>query len=216
MSQDSTFYKKVSFGNLNLLSVLPPVTSFSCSEQSHVLEASGKQMALSAVYRGNNWGLEKWRLTPSLLTSSCSIVGGRGVPLLWVLWEIHWSYFWERRRVYCQGHKCPAMHKTLLQKEAILLQMPGTPPGRNAALGRPWTLNLECCSWIQEPWWLSAKNLAGTQKNILFIYQVSKPELVLWSYFPPGMQKCLWLSIKTFLCWELSWVYIVLNFSILQ
>ena len=43
--------------------------------------------------------------------------------------------FWEWEGVYSQRYKCPAMHKVVPQKEAMLPQIPCAPQGASLHLG---------------------------------------------------------------------------------
>ena len=94
------------------------------------------------------------------------------------------KYLWEWVGVCSRGCNCPVSkmktsrpkYQEHPQGERLLLDNTDL---KNVARG--------CEGLIDYPLW----DPAGTQTNIPFIYQITKPEIVLWSYFSPGMQKML-------------------------
>lgn len=100
------------------------------------LGVNQKHMTLSSVYRGNNWGLEKWILTVGLLTSVlvCSHRRERSATPMGSLGNAL-KLFWEWEGLYSQRYDVLHCTKSSPKRKISSPKIPWSPPGSNVALG---------------------------------------------------------------------------------
>lgn len=121
--------------------------------------------------------------------------------------------FLRMERIYSKRCKCSEMHVTAPQRKMSCPKCQEHLQGKTLLLDEMVLENvtLEYGGLNDCP----PRILLGSRQTF-YSFTKSLNRRSFYGHIPSGMQKCLWPSIKTSLYCELSWVYIVLNFSILQ